>query len=228
MSKKTIAITCFVLLICCCGSVGLFFGLLGNIEANGKCIYKGPLNNNPTGACIPNYGGIDDRYQPNDSSSSASNSGLTKYSGSQSAKYSFEYDEEAFRLTDGSSPSLAAKVTDLDGIGFGSNINFNSQVGSLDITDSLCTNFTNQVIDALEVNSRKIDLLDVSVVTLDSGEKACRAEWDIAKTTTVGALTQVQYLTSTQKELFIVTLTAYQENGGMLTLEDIARSFVAK
>lgn len=212
--KKLVIVGCVLLLCCCFTSVGAT-GLFAYFEANGECVYKGPLSSVSSGACASNETGAVNTTPNNPSTNNNqnnTNADLEIYSGSD---YSFEYPSD-FIVDDSDFTRLfvyAGNESD--------NLNISSRILPITVNQTECQSFAFEAMD--ELSTYNAELLSVSVETI-GGYDACRTDFTANYGTSSGRVDQTQFYISVEDQTYFLTITINSDDANYPFLEDIATS----
>lgn len=224
--EKVLIIGC-VLLLCCCISSVVAFGLIGHFEANGACAFKGPLSSASTGPCSANSavtGTTNTTNKPSDTSlsnSTDSNRMDTDFEASSStyiytgADYSLEYPKE-FTVDDSDSTRLFVYADN-----GADNLNISSKSLTITATQADCQEYADQAIN--ELSAYDAQLVGLSVVNI-GGYKACKTDFTADYGTDSGVVSQTQYYIAAGTTTYFLTITINEDGLNYSPLDDVATS----
>lgn len=217
MNKKLLIAGC-VLLLCCCFSTVIGFGLVGYLENSGQCVYRGPLSSVDSGACAKNNTSLNSVNSTTNNNSTDSNNNQPATSDTKTyegANFSLDYPSE-FIVDESSSDRLfvyAENETD--------NLNISSQVLRIDVNQTNCEDYALETMNDLV--SYDAQLEDVSTTTLD-GYNACRVDFTADYGLTTERVVQTQYYIEAGSDTYVMTITINSDFSNFNTLNNIAKS----
>lgn len=212
---KKLIILLVALVLCCCvlSLAGAF--LFGNFEANGQCLYKGPMATVNSGACAGSASttvNTVDRTANSTNSTTGTTSQTRTYNG---ASYSLNY-PDTFSIDDSDSTRLFVYASNgLD------NLNISKKILAITTTQSDCEDYASQTIT--DLTDYSAELVDVSTTTIN-GYGACKVYFTADYGTESGKVSQTQYYIAVGSQTYFETITINQDSTLYTDLDTIAKS----